>query len=289
MEGRVKEFGGDLASIFDDKNINDTDDLNLINDILLTKIRPREDQPRKSFNDDTLNDLAASIKAKGVIQPIIVSKANNGYFEIIVGERRWRAAQIAGLTSIAAIIKDYSKQDVMSVSLIENIQRENLNAIEEAMAINQLIKEFSMTHNDVAESIGKSRTTVTNLLRLLELQDEVKMMLINGSLDMGHARALLTLDNNEQIEIAMKIVARNLSVRETEKLVNQCKLAQPETNFLSSISTQKTQQLSKILTDRLSSKVKIQFNSRGEGKVIIHVSSLDEAEWLVEHLKIEKD
>jgi ParB family chromosome partitioning protein len=287
MEGRVKEFGGDLASIFDDKNTSDSEDLNFINDILLTKIKPREDQPRKSFNDDTLNELAASIKAKGVIQPIIVSKAENGNFEIIVGERRWRASQIAGLTSIPAIIKDYSKQDVMSVSLIENIQRENLNAIEEAMAINQLIEEFSMTHNHVAESIGKSRTTVTNLLRLLELQDEVKIMLKDGLLDMGHARALLTLDDNEQLEIAKKIVAGKLSVRETERLVNRCKLELPETNFVNSSNTQKSKQLSKILTDRLSSKVKIQFNSKGEGKVIIHVNSLDEAEWLVEHIKIE--
>jgi ParB family chromosome partitioning protein len=254
---------------------------------LLTKIKPRENQPRKSFNDETLNELAASIKAKGVIQPIIVSKAENGSFEIIVGERRWRAAQIAGLASIPAIIKDYSKQDVMSVSLIENIQRENLNSIEEAMAINQLIEEFSMTHNQVAESIGKSRTTVTNLLRLLELQDEVKMMLKAGLLDMGHARALLTLDNNEQLEIAKKIVADTLSVRETEKLVNRCKLALPEPSFVNSSDAQKTQRLSKILTDRLSSKVKIQFNSKGEGKVIIHVNSLDEAEWLVEHIKIE--
>jgi ParB family transcriptional regulator, chromosome partitioning protein len=286
MEGRVKEFGGDLTSIFDDKNASDSDDLNLIKNILLIKINSRKEQPRKSFNDESLNELAASIKAKGVIQPIIVRNAENGNFEIIVGERRWRAAQKAGLTSIPAIIKDYSKQDVMSVSLIENIQRENLNSIEEAMAINQLIEEFSMTHNSVAESIGKSRATVTNLLRLLELQDEVKIMLKDGLLDMGHARALLTLDDNQQLEIARKIVQGQLSVRETEKLVNRYKLSPLETKLLKSDDFQKTHYLSKVLSERLSSKVNIQFNSKGEGKVIIHVNSLDEAEWLVEHIQV---
>lgn len=286
MEGRVKEFGGDLTSIFDDKNIIDSEDLNLIKNILLANVNPRKDQPRKSFNDESLNELTASIKAKGIIQPIIVRKAENGNFEIIVGERRWRAAKKAGLTSIPAIVKDYSKQDVMSVSLIENIQRENLNSIEEAMAINQLIEEFSMTHNSVAESIGKSRATVTNLLRLLELQDEVKNMLKDGLLDMGHARALLTLDDNQQLEIAKKIVEGKLSVRETEKLVNRYKLSPLETKLLKSDDSQKTHYLSKILSERLSSKVKIQFNSKGEGKVIIHVNSLDEAEWLVEHIQV---
>lgn len=286
MEGRVKEFGGDLTSIFDDKNIIDSEDLNLIKNILLANVNPRKDQPRKSFNDESLNELTASIKAKGIIQPIIVRKVENGNFEIIVGERRWRAAKKAGLTSIPAIIKDYSRQDVMSVSLIENIQRENLNSIEEAMAINQLIEEFSMTHNSVAESIGKSRATVTNLLRLLELQDEVKNMLKDGLLDMGHARALLTLADEQQLEIAKKIVEGQLSVRETEKLVNRYKLSPLETKLLKSDDSQKTHYLSKILSDRLSSKVKIQFNSKGEGKVIIHVNSLDEAEWLVEHIQV---
>ncbi len=287
MASRVKEFGGNLSSIFDDKNLIESEDENLINNILLTKIFPRKNQPRKSFNDESINELAASIKAKGVIQPIIVSKAENGNFEIIVGERRWRAAQKAGLTSIPAIIKDYSKQDVMSVALIENIQRENLNSVEEAMAISQLIEEFAMTHSSVAESIGKSRTTVTNLLRLLELHDEVKMMLIDGLLDMGHARALLTLDDNQQRLIANKIVEKRLSVRETENLVNTTKFSASETKFVKSADAQKIHRLNKVLSERLSSKVKIQFNSKGEGKVIIHVNSIVEAEWLVEHLQVE--
>jgi len=287
MGGRVKEFGGALASIFDDQNITDSDDSSFINNILITKIHPRKNQPRKSFDEASLSELAASIKTKGVIQPIIVSKIENGNFEIIVGERRWRSAQIAGLTTIPAIIKDYSKQDIMSVALIENIQRENLNSVEEAMAINQLIEEFSMTHSAVAESIGKSRTTVTNLLRLLELQDEVKNMLTDGLLDMGHARALLALDGAQQLEAAKKIILGQLSVREAEKLVNRYKLALPEiTPSVKPIDPQKTNYLSKILSERLSSKVNIQFNNKGEGKVIIHVSSVDEAEWLVEHIQV---
>lgn len=286
MEGSVKEFGGALTSIFDDKNMDDSEDLNLIKNILLTKIHPREDQPRKSFNTESLSELAASIKAKGVIQPIIVSKTKNGCFAIIVGERRWRASQEAGLITIPAIIKDYSKQDIMSVSLIENIQRENLNSVEEAMAINQLIEEFSMTHNTVAESIGKSRATVTNLLRLLELQDEVKAMLKDGLLDMGHARALLTLDDNQQLELAKRIYEGQLSVRETERLVNRYKLSPAETKLVKSVDSKKTNYLSNVLSERLSSEVKIQFNSKGEGKVIIHVNSLDEAEWLVNHIQV---
>ncbi len=174
----------------------------------------------------------------------------------------------------------------MSVALIENIQRENLNSIEEAMAIYQLIEEFSMTHNSVADSIGKSRTTVTNLLRLLELPDEVKIMLKDGLLDMGHARALLTLNENQQLEIAKKIVEGQLSVRETEKLVNRYKLSPLETEHLTPDNSHKTLYLRRISSERLSSKVNIQFNSKGEGKVIIHVNSLDEAEWLVEHIEV---
>jgi ParB family chromosome partitioning protein len=287
MEGRVKEFGGNLASIFDDKNTVDAEDSNLINDISLTKIISRKEQPRKFFNDESLNELAASIKSKGVIQPIIVRKTEHGNFEIIAGERRWRAAQIAGLTSIPAILKDYSKQDVMSVSLIENIQRENLNAIEEAMAINQLIEEFSMTQSSVAESIGRSRTTVTNLLRLLDLHDEVKDMLKDGLIDMGHARALLTLDDHLQLELAKKIVDRKLSVRETEKLVNRYKFSLLETKLVKSDDSQIINYFSKVLSERLSSKVKVQFNDKGEGKITIHVNSLEEAEWLVKHIQVE--
>jgi ParB family transcriptional regulator, chromosome partitioning protein len=286
MEGRVKEFGGDLASIFDDKNTIDSEDLNLIKSILLTKITPRKDQPRKSFNDESLNELAASIKAKGVIQPIIVRNAENGNFEIIIGERRWRAAQKAGLTSIPAIIKDYSKQDVMSVSLIENIQRENLNSVEEAMAINQLIEEFSMTHNSVAESIGKSRTTVTNLLRLLELQDAVKSMLKDGLLDMGHARALLSLDAQMQLMVAQRVIEKGMSVRDTEKMVQSIIKSPHHTQeFTPGKFDAKINDWTKALSKKIASNVKIHLNAKGEGKVTISVQSPEEIEWLIEAIK----
>jgi ParB family chromosome partitioning protein len=288
MEGRIREFGGNLATIFDD-NVAEASDSNFIALLSIDRIRPREDQPRKQFDEASLNELAVSIKANGVIQPIIVRKRDDGLYELIVGERRWRAATKAGLTAIPAIVKDYNRKDVMSVSLIENIQRENLNPIEEAMAIHQLIAEFSMTHNQVAESIGKSRATVTNLLRLLGLHDAVKIMLKDGLLEMGHARALLTLEEAEQLLAAHQVIDKKLSVRETEKLVQRIKTLplMPAVEYQDIALKQKTQYWNDILTKRLSSKVRIQFNDKGEGKLVIHVNSPEEAEWLVEHIKVE--
>src|SRR5205085_10403649 len=186
-------------------------------DLYLSQIEADSNQPRKIFSEDTLEELAISIKNHGVIQPIIVRNIDGGRkYQIIAGERRWRAAKMAGLEQIPAIIKEYDSVQRMAVSLIENIQRENLNPLEEAQAIQSLLSECDMTHNEVAESIGRSRTTVTNSLRLLTLTREVKVMVNAGFLEMGHARALLCLPNVQQIEAAELVILKKLSVRETE-------------------------------------------------------------------------
>ncbi len=178
-------------------------------------------QPRVEMNAERLQELADSIKAQGVIQPIVVRPIDQGRYEIIAGERRWRASQQAGLHEIPAVIRDVPDQAAVCLALIENIQRENLNPIEEARALERLLQEFEMTHEGVAEAVGRSRTAVTNLLRLLELRPEVREMLENSDLEMGHARALLGLSKNRQVEAARKVVSRNLSVRATEQLVRQ--------------------------------------------------------------------
>jgi ParB family transcriptional regulator, chromosome partitioning protein len=178
-------------------------------------------QPRKDMDPEKLKELSDSIAAQGIIQPIIVRKIAPDKYEIIAGERRWRAAQLAGLIEVPVLVKDIDDKSVMAVALIENIQREDLNALEEAEALHRLLDEFELTHQQIAESVGKSRTTITNLLRLLDLASEVKTMMSRGQLEMGHARALLGLEEVKQIEIAHKAIKQNLSVRAVEKLVRE--------------------------------------------------------------------
>lgn len=231
-------------------------------------------QPRRGMDPDALEDLASSIRAQGVIQPIVVRRIENGQFEIVAGERRWRAAQLAGLYEIPALIKEIPDEAAVAIALIENIQRENLNAIEEAMALQRLIDEFSMTHQQVAESVGKSRATVTNLLRLLSLIDEVKTMLEHGDLEMGHARALLVLPEAQQIEAAQVIVNKGLSVRETEELVRRMQL--PMLPDMPKSIDPDIRRLQDDLAERLRLSVTIQSNPKGKGKVIIRYSDLSE-------------
>ncbi len=185
----------------------------------INKVEPNKDQPRKSFNEDSLIELSESIKQHGIVQPLVVTKKDD-YFEIIAGERRWRAAKLAGLKEVPVVVKDYSPQEIMEIALIENIQREDLNPIEEAMAYQRLVKEYSLKQDEVAERVSKSRTAITNSLRLLKLDERVQEMLIEENISSGHARALLAIkDNDSQYNIAMKIFDEKLSVRETEKLI----------------------------------------------------------------------
>ena len=236
-------------------------------------------QPRREMDTQALEDLANSIRTQGVIQPLIVRPVGDRY-EIIAGERRWRAAQIAGLTDVPVIIRHIPDEAAIAIALIENIQRENLNPVEEAIALQRLIDEFEMTHNQVAEAIGKSRTSVTNLLRLLMLPEEVKRMIERGQLEMGHARTLITLPEAVQLETAQLIVARGLSVRETEHLVR--KLQNPKTDMVS----KKPQDpdilhLQENLSRQLRMRVAIQCNAKGKGKLVIHYKNYRELDELM--------
>jgi ParB family chromosome partitioning protein len=239
-------------------------------------------QPRHAMDPESLQELANSIRAQGVIQPIVVRQMSPGYYEIVAGERRWRAAQIAGLTEIPAIIRNIPDEDAVAIALIENIQRESLNPIEESMALQRLLEEFSMTHQEVAEAVGKSRATVTNLLRLLGLKPEVKEMVELGQLEMGHARALLALTPALQIEIADIIVAKGLSVRATEELVRRVQLPPSANIDHNKPMDPDINRLQQDLTHKLRLKVAIQCSPKGKGKLVIQYSNLTELDKLLE-------
>jgi ParB family chromosome partitioning protein len=242
-------------------------------------------QPRSDFNAEALQELADSIKAQGVVQPVVVRPISSrpGHYELIAGERRWRAAQLAELHEIPAVIREVSDQQAMAMGLIENIQRQELNPIEEAIALRRLIDEFALTQQEAAEAVGRSRVAVANLLRLLTLEPEVKSMLELGELEMGHARALLGLLGMDQIDAARKVVARGLSVRETEQLVR--KTSEPAKAKKSNTLDPDTRKLQEDLSDKLGAKVQFQHSANGKGKMVIQYNSLDELEGILNHIK----
>lgn len=241
-------------------------------------------QPRRDIQPEALEELAQSIKAQGVMQPIVLRPIDGERYEIIAGERRWRAAQLAGLDRIPAVIKDVPDEAAIAMALIENIQREDLNPIEEAFALKRLQDEFELTHQEVAEAVGKSRTTVTNLLRLISLSDEVKKLLEHGDLEMGHARALLTLEEQEQRELARQVVAKELSVRQTESLVRR--LQQEQTK---AVPPQRldpdVKQLEESLSEQIGVPVTLQHNAKGKGKLVLRYNNLDELDGILAHIK----
>ncbi|TAN65759.1 MAG: ParB/RepB/Spo0J family partition protein [Methylobacter sp.] len=240
-------------------------------------------QPRKDMNPEKLQELADSIKAQGVIQPVVVRKIALEKYEIVAGERRWRAAQLAGLQQVPVIIKEIDDRTAMAIALIENIQREDLNPLEEAEALRRLLDEFEMTHQQVADAVGKSRTTVTNLLRLMDLHPEVKKLLINKQLEMGHARALLSLDGPKQLAAANRIVKEGLTVRGAERLVKESQ-AEPKTSKIREIDKD-TLRLQEDLTAKLGAKVLIDHKENGTGKLVITYSSLEELDGILEQIK----
>lgn len=240
-------------------------------------------QPRKDINPEKLQDLANSIKAQGIIQPIVVRLIAHNKYEIVAGERRWRAAQLAGLTDVPVVVKIIDDSSAMAIALIENIQREDLNPLEEADALKRLLEEFTMTHQQIAEAIGKSRATVTNLLRLLELHPDVKTLLINKQLDMGHARALLALDGVKQVEVARKIVKDGLTVRAAERLIKEAQ-QDPKPPSVK-VLDHDTRRLQDDLTAKLGAKVVIDHKENGTGKLVIVYSSLEELDGIIEQIK----
>lgn len=248
-------------------------------------------QPRMDMHEDTLQALADSIRAQGVIQPIVVrplSATATGQpmrYEIIAGERRWRAAQLAGLHDIPAVIRRISDEAAVAMSLIENIQRENLNPLEEARALERLIKEFEMTHQTAAEAVGRSRAAVSNLLRLLELADDTKLLVEQGQLEMGHARALLALSNHRQQAATANLVAtKHLSVRATEALVKRMLQQAAEPPASPPKPDPNIKQLESNLSDKLGSKVQLQHSLKGSGKLVITYHSLDELDGILAHI-----
>ena len=236
-------------------------------------------QPRVHFDPESLQELADSIKEQGIIQPIVVRPRDAGGFEIIAGERRWRASQLAGLSEVPAVIKELDDKTAAAVSLIENIQREDLNPLEESRALQRLIDEFDMTHQQVAEAVSRSRTTVTNLLRLRDLNEDVKTLVDERKIDMGHARALLALNGTEQSHIAQKVSAKGLSVRETEKLVRN--ILEPKPKPGPAKEDPDIKRLQDQLSERLAAAVDVQHKSNGKGKLVISYSSLDELDGIL--------
>jgi ParB family chromosome partitioning protein len=253
--------------------------------VAIDKLSPGKYQPRKDMSDAALEELSLSIQSQGIIQPIVVRPLNedNGEYEIIAGERRWRAAQLAQLTEVPCLIKDVPDESAVAIALIENIQREDLNAMEEAVALERLLTEFDLTHQEVAIAVGKSRTTVTNLLRLNNLHDEVKTFLENGDIEMGHARALLALNDDLQVEAAGIVAAQELTVRETEALIK--KIQTPEAEKAIKEKDQESINIEKDLTDKLGLKVTVSHNKKGKGKVVISYSELAELEKFLEKIK----
>ncbi len=249
----------------------------------LTVLQPGKYQPRSRMDQDALNALAASIKAQGIMQPILVRPVSGGNYEIIAGERRWRAARIAGLSSVPVLIREVPDQQALAVALIENIQREDLNALEEATGIERLINEFALTHQAVADAIGKSRAAVTNLLRLLELAPPVKILLGEGRIEMGHARALLALPALRQVEFAKEAADKGLSVREVEQRVAAALTARTSSRVRRTIDRDVVR-LQENLAEKLGTRVQIKARPKGKGSVVIDYSSLDDLDRLISRL-----
>jgi ParB family chromosome partitioning protein len=252
--------------------------------IAVDLIQRGEYQPRLNMAPEALEELASSIRTQGILQPIVVRPiGNSGRYELLAGERRWRAAQLAGLREIPSIIKMVANADAMSIALIENIQREQLNPVEEATAFSRLANEFSMTHREIADSVGRSRAAVTNLLRLLELEKGTRKLLEAGDINMGHARALLAISGPSQLEIAKTIVEKGLSVRDTEGLVRRTRNSQPTQARASAKSADpNVLKLERDLSDIIGGKVTIRASRDGRGKVTIYFSSLDELDGILE-------
>lgn len=250
----------------------------------LDVIQPGRYQPRSVFDEDKLAELAESIRAQGVVQPIVVRPIAENQFELIAGERRWRAAQMVGIDAIPAVVRDVADEDSVAMALIENIQREDLNPLEEATALRRLIDDFEMTHQAAADAVGRSRTAVSNLLRLLELMQEVKDMIDMRLIEMGHARALLSLDDDLQVQAAREVVRKRLSVRETENLVRSLKQSKkkkgsrrPDPDIL---------RLQNRLGEALGTRVRIQHLASGKGKLVIAYNNSEEFEGILERLDL---
>ncbi len=277
-KGLAKGLGRGLDALFVGGNTETESLLNLDTSLL----QPGKYQPRTNMNQAALVELSESIKSQGIMQPILVRPLVSGTYEIIAGERRWRAAQLAGLNQIPALVRNVEDEAALALSLIENIQREDLNPMEAALGIQRLIDEFGMTHQSAGEALGSSRSAITNLLRLLNLAEAVQEMIMQGGIDMGHGRALLALDKTKQVEIAQLIVRKQLSVRETERLIQQ--LNHPAVNKTNHLDHDLLR-LQEDLSSRLGATVAIKPGKKGAGSLTIQYASLDQLDGILRRLK----
>ena len=256
-----------------------------LREIPVDLLQPGKYQPRTDMHPESLEELASSIRAQGVVQPIVVRSINDmGHYEIIAGERRWRAAQMAGLHEIPAVVRNVPDEAAIAMALIENIQRENLNPIEEAIALQRLINEFEMTHQEAAGAVGRSRAAVSNLLRLLTLNDDVRKLVEQGDLEMGHARALLALEGENQSQTAREVAAKGYSVRETEHLVRRLNTTPAKPKKPAKTLDPDIKRLQDDLMEKLAARVAFQHTAKGSGKMVIHYNSLDELDGILKHI-----
>ncbi len=256
-----------------------------VTQIALDDLTPGQYQPRTKMHKSTLEELSQSIKEQGVLQPLIVRRLASGRFEIVVGERRWRASQLAGIATVPAIVKDLNNDETAKIALIENLQREDLNALDQARGLFRLQREFNLSQEDLASSVGKSRSTVTNLLRLLRLTPEVQTFLEEGKIEMGHARSLLTLDESEQISIAEQVIAESLSVRQCEALAAGLTSKTKTQNKLQKNKDPNITTLERELSELLGSSVEIKHNNKGKGKLTISFKNLDALQGVLDKIK----
>lgn len=272
------------ASIQPDTQAHSGDENNTLKYLPVEFIQPGKYQPRLDMRPESLEELASSIRAQGVMQPIVVRSISSNKYEIVAGERRWRACQLAGLDKIPVIIKQVADEAAIAMALIENIQRENLNPIEEAMALQRLIEEFELTQQEAADAVGKSRTTVTNLLRLMSLNPDVRRLVEHGDLEMGHARALLALPFEKQVEVARMVTGKELSVRQTEALVRRLQSTKGKKAPSGKLDPD-IRHLQDNLAEKLGTQVMIQHTAKGKGKLILKYNSLDQLDGILGHIK----
>jgi ParB family transcriptional regulator, chromosome partitioning protein len=285
MAKPIKGLGRGLDALLSGNSTSKQNDV--LRDLKVEQLKPGKYQPRSRMDEASLNELAASIRVQGVMQPILARELQEGGYEIIAGERRWRAAQLAELTIVPVIVRKVPDNAALAMALIENIQREDLNPLEEAIGIQRLIDEFQMTHQAAADAVGRSRSAASNLLRLLKLPQAVQDMLMEGSLDMGHARALLPLEGAQQILLANKIILEGLSVREAEKLVQQQGDHSPakKESKIPQKPNRDTEKLQEDISARLGTRVEIKSNRKGGGKLVIDYSNNDHLDELLGGLR----
>ena len=256
-----------------------------VTQISVDDLAPGQYQPRTKMHKSTLEELAQSIKEQGVLQPLVVRRLASGRFEIVVGERRWRAAQLAGINSVPAIVRDLNNDETAKIALIENLQREDLNALDQAKGLMRLQREFNLSQEELGSAVGKSRSSVTNLLRLLNLSTEVQVLLEEGKIEMGHARSLLTLNDDQQLALASRVINESLSVRQCEALVAEVSNNKKKTSKKTKASDPNTSSLERELSEIFGSSVEIRHNKKGKGKLIVNFNNLDTLQGILDKIK----